>query len=269
MTFKSSRWEEVPLKRILTYLDDRIELDDLKEYSTITVKRRHGGLEEREKLLGREIKTKKQFRLMPGAFIISRVQCWHQAYAVVPDSAPPNMIASTNYDQFLISPDVDRRFFWWLSHSPKFTESVRSSAVGVVIEKMVFDRDAWLEKEIPLPPLPEQRRIVARIEELAARINEARGLRQKSAVEAQNFVLSVHNRLAGDRKRKLGDFLTLDEQQVLVTLTEEYPQVGVKGFGGGLFPKAPVSGTDTTYTSFNRLYDGALVLSQVKGWRVR
>jgi len=188
MTFKSSHWEEVPLKRILTYLDDRIELDDLEEYSTITVKRRHGGLEEREKLLGREIKTKKQFRLAPGAFIISRVQCWHQAYAIVPDSVPPNMIASTNYDQFLISPDVDRRFFWWLSHSPRFTETVRSSAVGVVIEKMVFDREAWLEKEIPLPPLPEQYRIVARIEELAAKVNEARRLRESAAKEVDLLI---------------------------------------------------------------------------------
>ena len=95
MTFKSSHWEEVPLKRVLTYLDDRVELDDAEEYTTITVKRRHGGLEEREKLFGQQIKTKKQFRLVPGAFIISRVQCWHQAYAVVPHNLPPNMIAST------------------------------------------------------------------------------------------------------------------------------------------------------------------------------
>jgi type I restriction enzyme, S subunit len=35
----------------------------------------------------------------------------------------------------------------------------------------------------PLAPLPEQRRIVARIEELAAKINEARGLRQRAVEE--------------------------------------------------------------------------------------
>jgi type I restriction enzyme S subunit len=177
-------WRQVPLHEILTYYDERVELDDMVEYITITVKRRHGGLVERQRLLGSQIKTKKQFKLMPGAFIISRVQCWHQAYALVPDDVPPNMIASTNYDQFIIAPTVDARFFWWLSHSPLFTETVRSSAFGVVIEKMVFKRDLWLEKTIPLPPLEEQQRIVARIEELAALIEEAQGLRVKARVEA-------------------------------------------------------------------------------------
>jgi type I restriction enzyme S subunit len=40
----------------------------------------------------------------------------------------------------------------------------------------------------------------------------------------------------------------------------------VRGFGGGLFPKAAVAGTETSYRAFNRLYVDALVLSQVKGW---
>jgi type I restriction enzyme, S subunit len=40
----------------------------------------------------------------------------------------------------------------------------------------------------------------------------------------------------------------------------------VKGFGAGLFAKTAVTGVGTTYKTFNRLYEGALVLSQVKGW---
>lgn len=177
-------WKEVKLGTILRYLDERATIDDEKEYHTITVKRRHGGLEIREKLFGHQIATKKQFRLVPGSFIISRVQCWHQAYAIVGD-VPLNTIASTNYDQFAISPEVDSRYFWWLSHSPAFTETVRSSAVGVVIEKMVFNREEWLAKSVRLPPLPEQRRVVARIEELAAKIHEARTLRHQTAEEAE------------------------------------------------------------------------------------
>jgi len=164
-------------------------LDDDKEYLTITVRRRHGGLEIREKLFGHQIATKKQFKLVPGAFIISRIQCWHQAYAIVGDF-PTNEIASSNYDQFAISPDVDPRFFWWLSHGPAFTETVRSSAVGVVIEKMVFNRDKWLRNSVRLPPLTEQQRVVAVIEGLAAQIHEARTLRQQAAEEADRLIFA-------------------------------------------------------------------------------
>jgi len=186
----ASHWAEVPLGEILTYLDEQVVFDDMAQYITITVKRRHGGLEAREKLFGHEIKTKKQYRLYRGAFIISRVQCWHAAFAIVPDDISENMIASQNYDQFEISPKIDKRFFWWLSHSPQFIETVRSSASGVVIEKMVFNRNAWLQKSVPLPPLMEQRRIVARIEALAARIAEAQSLRREASEETKAIVNS-------------------------------------------------------------------------------
>jgi type I restriction enzyme S subunit len=49
--------------------------------------------------------------------------------------------------------------------------------------------------EIPLPPLAEQRRIVARIEELSAKIQEARTLRHQAAEEAEAlFEASVGKR---------------------------------------------------------------------------
>jgi len=226
MTCAAELWPQVPLKRILTYLDDRIELVDEDEYVTITVKRRHGGLEEREKLRGHQIKTKKQFRLVPGAFIISRVQCWHQAFALVPERITPNMVASTNYDQFAISQQVDRRFFWWLSHSPAFTETVRSSASGVVIEKMVFNRNAWLEKTIAIPSLPEQQRIVARIEELVAKIEDARGLRWQAVEEAKTLVVrataDVVDRIQGEDV-SLGRLLREDSLSGLSTRPSDTP----------------------------------------------
>jgi type I restriction enzyme, S subunit len=51
--------------------------------------------------------------------------------------------------------------------------------------------------EIPLPPVAEQRRVVARIEELAAQIHEARTLRHQAAEEVEAlFEASVGKRLS-------------------------------------------------------------------------
>jgi len=214
MNARNKSWPEVRIGQVLSYTEELVKLNDLQEYITITVKRRHGGLEPRETLFGHQIKTKKQYRLIPGAFLISRIQCWHQAYAIVPKEIPENMIASQNYDQFIISTDVDPRFFWWFSHSPLFTETVRSSAFGVVIEKMVFNRDAWLEKRIPLPPLTEQRRIVSRIEELAAKVEEARAQRPQGAAMTDKIIGSQLTRIFDDAaaanrsQTRLGDVCT-------------------------------------------------------------
>ena len=49
----------------------------------------------------------------------------------------------------------------------------------------------FLGYEIPLPPLDEQRRIVARIEELAARIEEARELRRRAVEETECLLLGI------------------------------------------------------------------------------
>src|SRR6266852_113496 len=45
-----------------------------------------------------------------------------------------------------------------------------------------------LAREIPLPPVTEQQRIVARTDELSAKIEEARGLRKQTTDEAGALV---------------------------------------------------------------------------------
>jgi type I restriction enzyme, S subunit len=49
---------------------------------------------------------------------------------------------------------------------------------------------------VPLPPLAEQRRVVARIEELATQIHEARTLRQQAADQAKALLLSAHSAIS-------------------------------------------------------------------------
>ncbi len=119
---------------------------------------------------------------------------------------------------------------------------------------------------VPLPPLPEQRRLVARIEALAGKIEEMSRLRVLVVQQVDELVCALHLALADGRNVRLGDVLELHEERQAVMPGLQYPQVGVRSFGLGLFPKEAVDAGDTTYRNFNRLYSGAVVLSQVKGW---
>lgn len=120
--------------------------------------------------------------------------------------------------------------------------------------------------EIPLPPLAEQQALVARLDALAQRTQQVEA--HLDAVEriSSSLLLSLHHKLADDRRVQLSDVLELRELPEAIAPTGRYPQVGVRGFGGGLFSKAAIGGTETSYKAFNRLYEGAIVLSQVKGW---
>jgi type I restriction enzyme S subunit len=120
--------------------------------------------------------------------------------------------------------------------------------------------------EIPLPPLDEQRRVVARIEELATKVATAKALRLYASKEAEAIIVSTHIALSRFVPEPLANFIDLYEDPVPIEVGKPYPQVGVRGFGGGLFSKPPVLGGETTYRAFNRLYPDAVVMSQVKGW---
>ena len=119
---------------------------------------------------------------------------------------------------------------------------------------------------IPLPPPDEQRRMVARLDRMAMLIEEATKLREEVERDVAALTQSLHTALCSDEARPLGDFVYLWEDRQSIQPDVLYPQVGIKGFAGGLFTKAAVRGSETSYRWFNRLHDGLLVVSQPKGW---
>lgn len=123
-----------------------------------------------------------------------------------------------------------------------------------------------IEVEIPLPPLPEQQALVVHLDTLAEKTGQVKAHLDSVESISSSLLLSLHHKLASERRVQLKDVLELKELPEAVTPAGSYPQVGVRGFGGGLFSKAAVRGSGTSYKTFNRLYEGAIVLSQVKGW---
>lgn len=205
----------------------------------------------------------KYFRLRPGRFVYNPYRI--NVGSIGLSSENQGGIVSPAYVVFAPTERIEAKFLLHFLKSSRGDQLINFHGNrGSVRSALRFNDLA--EIEIPLPPLAEQQRIVARIEALAGQIREAQDLRQQSTEEANALILSVHNHLAAGRKARLGDILTLDENAVSIVPDGSYPQVGVRSFGGGLFSKAAVLGTETTYKKFNQLYSGALVLSQVKGW---
>ncbi|MBI5194110.1 MAG: restriction endonuclease subunit S, partial [Nitrospirae bacterium] len=101
--------------------------------------------------------------------------------------------------------------------------------------------ERFLEIKIPLPPLSEQKYIVARIEELAAKIEEAKGLRQKAVEEAEALYKSISTYCLSSAQEKygaetLGSLISMSSGEGLVSSqlsnSFKYPVYGGGGFVG-------------------------------------
>ena len=87
----------------------------------------------------------------------------------------------------LFSPIKDKlepRWFHWITKTKFFWQQCDEKSRGTSGKNRIRP-EQFLAVEIPLPPLSEQKRIVARIEELATKVEEAKGLRGKAVEEAE------------------------------------------------------------------------------------
>src|SRR5206468_6842645 len=123
-----------------------------------------------------------------GEFLVAEIDAKLGGYGIIPPDLE-GAIVSSHYFLFGINEaKLDRRFLGYFLRTPAFFEQV--AAQGSTNYAAIRPGHV-LEYEVPLPPLAEQRRVVARIEALAAQIHEARTLRHQAAEEAEALVLSA------------------------------------------------------------------------------
>jgi type I restriction enzyme S subunit len=102
-------------------------------------------------------------------------------------------------------------FYWF--RLPSILHQVEADCEGSTpLTRNRYKEKYFLSLEIPLPPLDEQRRIVGRIEGLAAKIEEAQRLRGETAVAIDALVASVEHGIWPDEA--LEDAPLLDELTV-------------------------------------------------------
>ena len=86
---------------------------------------------------------------------------------------------------------LDPRFLWlYFSRQKAWSEALGLSSGSTPTSRNRLKEEQFLRMVLPIPPLSEQRRIVARIEELASKIEEARTLRQRAVEEAEALAKS-------------------------------------------------------------------------------
>lgn len=257
-------WSMVPLGDVLIERSELPSSDAISNHEIRIVEKigfNNGKIQLR---LDGTTKTK-MILIRPGDFVLSGINAAKGAVAIYGEENTEPIAATIHYGAYIPRKDrVDTGFLWWLLRSNTFRRLLDHHLPGGIKTELKAKR--LLPIPIPLPPLSEQRRIVGRLEHLASKIEEARELSLRSSQEGAALIVSAHLKSAQDNMVRVGDFLKLEEHKAPVVTTERYPQVGIYSFGKGLFARGDVLGDQTAYKAFNRLFEGAFVLSQVKGW---
>ena len=170
-----SKWPVVQLGKVIQQRKVFVLIDDFTEYKRCRVQLHAQGIVLRDTVAGAEIKTKKQQICKAGDFLVAEIDAKVGGFGIVPEDLG-EAIVSSHYFLFEINEEIlNRRFLDFFIRTPGFRDQV--TAQGSTNYAAIRPNDVFGYR-VPLPSPPEQRRIVARIEELAVKINEARGLRQ-------------------------------------------------------------------------------------------
>lgn len=267
----SRHWPKVVLSEVLRRSEEMAVLQADTEYSEITVRLWGKGVVERGRVLGAEIAGNKRFVAREGQFITSRIDARNGAMGIVPTHLDGAVVTNDfplfNIDAARLLPD----YFRWLSGTQGFVELCLRASEGTT-NRVRLKEDRFLALEIPLPPLAEQRRIVARIEELAAQIHEAGALREQATSEADALIVGMAHRadldVAGKeangwRRCRLEEVMVLVEDAHKVSVERSYPNLGIYSFGRGLFHKPPIEGMATSATSLHRVHKEQFIYSRL------
>jgi len=257
-------WPTVRLSEVLTRADETIKPEADTEYREITVKLWGKGVIERGRVTGAEI-SGRRFVARTGQFIASRIDARNGAMGLVPASLNGALVTNDFPLFHLNAKRLEPAFLGWLCRTADFVELCLRASEGTT-NRVRLKENSFLALEIPLPPLAEQRRVVARIEELAAQIQEARTLRHQAAEEAEALLRSIITDDKQARLTPMRELVKLRSPDVTVRTDETYQFAGVYCFGRGVFKAARKSGMDFAYPRLTRLCAGEFVYPKLMAW---
>ena len=188
----SAGWPRVPLGELLRPVGRAESVDPSVRYRILGAHWYAKGLYIKETKAGSEIRAPRLYRVEEGDFVYNRLFGWKGSFAV---ATPDNhgCYVSNEFPCFAVDRTrLDPYFLWgYFSRPSVWDEALGLSAGGTPTSRNRLMEEKLYEIRIPLPALLEQRRIVARIEDLAARIDDVRALRRDTQAVAEALCRSA------------------------------------------------------------------------------
>jgi len=184
-------WIPTSLGEILRLEKRPVKLIPDQEYAEIGVYSYGRGIFHKRPRTGFEVGDKDLFEIKSGDFIFQITFAWEGAIALASE-AEDGMYGSVRFPTYRVNEDIcDPKFLLNYFKTEEGRREVGRISPGSAGRNRVLATKRLPEIKVPLPPLTEQRRIVAHIESLEARVNEAQRLREEADIEANSLERSL------------------------------------------------------------------------------
>ncbi len=259
-------WPKRKIGDVLTRVKDDIQIDDFTTYGRITIRMAGKGVALRDRVIGSEIGTKRQFVARTGQFVLSKIDARNGAFGVLPDDCD-NAIVTGNFWVFDVDhSQLDGQFFNYLSKSPEFVAACVAASDGTT-NRRYLQEDAFLDMAVPIPDLGTQQALVARLDALAEKTRQVEAHMDAVERDVEHLLaLRFRDAIAGAPLRSMAEIAPLVRREQSIDLNGSYPELGIRSFGKGTFHKPPLSGGDVGTKRLYRIEPGDLLFSNVFAW---
>lgn len=180
-----------PLGTVLTLQRRWVTPELDHQYTEIGVRSYGRGIFHKAPVTGADLGNKRVLRVEPGDLVLMNVFAWEGAVAVA-GASEAGMIGSHRYATYTTDPAQCIPDFLSLYFK---TEAglglLRKVSPGSAGRNRTLNLAQFIQQSVPLPPIEEQRRIVARVDAIAAKIEEAQRLREQASKQRESLIAAA------------------------------------------------------------------------------
>lgn len=260
-------WPRISLGAVLRRADEPAVIDAAAEYQEVTIKLWGRGIVSRGKVRGSDVVSARNV-VRHNQLILSKIDARNGAIGLVPPELD-GAIVSNDFPSFEFRDTdlCDPAFMAWLVRSVHFVELCKAASEGTT-NRVRIKEDRFLDQEIVLPPLTEQRALISRLEALTEKTRQVEA--HLDAVELgasrliRGYIFGPEG--ANRAKRRMSELVCQRQPDVSVDGTVQYRFAGVYSFGRGVFPSVVKMGSEFSYERLSTVRAGDFTYPKLMAW---
>lgn len=260
------QWPKIALGDVCTPVERFVTPAAGTTYRQLGVRLWGGGAYEREMIDGADTKYSKFNRIEANDLVVNKIWARNGSVAVATEELAGTHV-SGEFPTFALDSDrADPRWMRLITKWRGFWTLCDEKAQGTSGKNRIKPSQ-FLAIQVPLPPLPEQRAIVSRLDTLAKKARQVN--EHLDAIECDaDRLLAVRFRdvIADAATRPMAEVAPAVRRSVTIDIDKRYREVGARSFGKGLFVKPDFDGADATWQKPVWINMGDVVLSNIKAW---